>query len=54
MFMMIGGKRCPKCGIHGKKWKTDPKIFICPECNAYFNEFGFVTEPQIDKEVLFS
>lgn len=54
MFMLIGEKRCPTCGVTGKKWKKSPEVLICPQCNAFFNEFGIIVESQIEKEVAFS
>ncbi len=54
MFIMIGSKRCPTCGVQGRKWKRKPEVLICPECSAFFNEFGFIIEPQSEKKVLFT
>ena len=41
---MIGEKKCPYCGIDGKEWKKEPKLFKCPNCNAIFNHFGILIE----------
>lgn len=54
MFMLISENRCPTCGIVGKKWKKFPEVFICPDCNAFFNEFGIILESQKEKEMSFS
>jgi len=50
MHIIIGEKRCPNCGVQGKRWKKEPEVFICPTCSSFFNEFGFVVEPQIERE----
>lgn len=42
MFMLIGGNRCPSCGVVGKIWKKEPEVYICPLCETIFNEFGLV------------
>lgn len=44
---VIGKQLCPNCGIKGKKWKTDPNVFICTKCNSFFNEFGIVLEKEM-------
>jgi len=51
---LVGRRRCPTCGIRGKIWKRKPKIFVCPNCNAIFNDFGIILEPIFEKEVEFS
>jgi len=51
---LIGKKRCPICGVKGKIWKKDIKVFVCPNCSSFFNEFGIVLEPEIKKESLFA
>ena len=53
-FMLIGKKRCPTCCVVGKRWNKEPDVLICPTCNAYYNEFGFIVEPQIEKEEIFT
>ena len=50
MFVLIGKKRCPSCGVVGKLWKRRPEVLICPTCNSYFNEFGIVLETQMEQE----
>lgn len=54
MFMLIDKNRCPSCGTKGKEWIEHKGVFICPKCNAFFNEFGFVMESQNKDEVSFS
>ncbi len=51
---LIGKKRCPICGVRGNSWKKDKKVFVCPNCNSFFNDFGIVLEPDIKRERLFS
>ena len=46
MFIFISEKNCPSCGMQGNKWKKEPKVYICPQCNSFFNEFGIIIEPQ--------
>lgn len=53
MFIIIGEKRCPNCGVLGKSWDKKLKIFVCPACNTIFNEFGFITTGA-EKETLIS
>jgi len=50
MFMMVGTKSCPACGIAGKNWKDSGSIFICPNCSTIFSEFGIVSRGE-DREV---
>jgi len=52
--MLIDDGRCPSCGVKGKEWKENKGVFICPKCNAFFNEFGFVMESGKSDEVAFS
>ena len=47
---LIGKRRCPSCGVRGERWKKNPDVFICPSCNAFFNEFGIILESQTEKE----
>lgn len=47
---LIGKRRCPSCGVKGDRWKENPDVFICPSCSAFFNEFGIILEPKIEKE----
>ena len=54
MFVVVGEDKCPTCGITGKLWKKSPDVFICPQCNAYYNEFGIIIESQIDNELSFT
>ena len=55
MFMyLVGKKRCPQCGVKGKIWKRGLDVFMCPNCNVFFNDFGIVLEPEGKKESLFS
>jgi len=51
---LIGKKRCPTCGIRGRLWKRNPEIFRCPNCSAFFNEFGIILESQTEKEDVFT
>jgi ribosomal protein L37AE/L43A len=51
---LIGKQRCPSCGIKGKVWKKEPRVFHCPICKTFFNEFGIVLESQITKEDVFT
>lgn len=50
MFVIIGKKRCPSCGIKGEKWKKKPEVFVCKKCNSFYNEFGIVLESQTQEE----
>ncbi|MBU3896741.1 MAG: hypothetical protein KJ697_02295 [Nanoarchaeota archaeon] len=47
MFIFIGEKNCPSCGTVGSSWKKDNKVYICPHCNSFFNEFGIILEPRM-------
>lgn len=53
MFMMIGGKRCPSCGVVGKNWKRKPTVFVCPLCNTIFNEFGLIASGK-ERDITFT
>lgn len=53
MFIFVSEKNCPSCGMQGDKWKDNPDVLICPQCNSYFNEFGIIIEAQKPEEVLF-
>lgn len=54
MYVVIGEKLCPSCGIKGKRWKRKPEVLICPKCNTFYNEFGIIIESQSDEEVRFT
>jgi ribosomal protein L37AE/L43A len=47
---LIGKQRCPSCGVKGKIWKKEPKVFVCPGCKAFFNEFGIILESHFKRE----
>ena len=49
MFIILGKKQCPSCGVHGKKWGEEKNVYMCPTCNTIFNEFGIIAQPE-DKE----
>ena len=51
---LIGKKRCPTCGVKGKIWKKNPDVFVCPDCNLFFNEFGIILGSQTEKEDVFT
>ncbi len=42
--MMIGGRRCPTCGVEGETWRKNPDVFLCHRCNTIYNEFGVVLQ----------
>jgi ribosomal protein L37AE/L43A len=44
MMYLIGKRRCPNCGVKGKIWRRKPDVFVCPNCNTFFSEFGIVLE----------
>jgi len=51
---LIGKRRCPSCGIKGKVWRKELKVYVCPDCKALFNEFGIILESQNRREDVFT
>ena len=50
MYIIIGKKRCPNCGVEGGIWKKRPEVLVCPLCNSFYNEFGVVLSSQVERE----
>jgi len=42
---MFNGK-CPICGTEGRLWLKAPDIFVCPNCEAIFSNFGLLFEAE--------
>ncbi len=36
--------KCPLCGTYGKSWNREPEVFVCPNCDSIYSEFGIVIE----------
>jgi ribosomal protein L37AE/L43A len=49
---MVSEKKCPFCGVDGEKWKEQPKVFKCPNCNTVFNHFGVLLTGNKEKQDL--
>jgi len=52
MFIVLGKKQCPSCGIDGKKWRQEKDVYECPSCSMIFNEFGIIAQREEKKEML--
>lgn len=50
MFIVFDKDCCPSCGTTGKNVKKKPDMFSCPKCNTIFNEFGIISQMNIEED----